>query len=96
MQPPRPRDAALAGLLESMLLMSWPWEPGLHSPMNACALLALCAIPCALVDYILAYRARPAACSAWELTVFAREALIVATYFNGIDDPREIVDLHQA
>jgi len=78
----RPRDAALAGLLETLLLSSWPWEPGLRSPMNACALLALCAIPCALVDFIRAHRAPPAAWSAWELTAAAREALIVATYFD--------------
>jgi hypothetical protein len=78
----RPRDAALAGLLETMLLTSWPWEPGLVSPMNACALLALCAIPCALLDYILAHRAECCPWSAWELTVFAREVLIVGTYLN--------------
>ena len=69
----RPRDAALASLLETMLLTSWPWEADtMLSPMNVCALLELYAIPCALVDLIRAHRAPPAAWSAWELTVVVR------------------------
>jgi len=79
----RPRDAALAGLLEALLLTSWPWQPGARPcAMNACALLAMCAVPCAVVDFIRAHRAPPAAWSAWGCTVVAREALVVATYVD--------------
>lgn len=83
----RSRDALLAGVLETMLIMSWVWDRKLHvaSAMNLCVILSVIAIPSAIFDYIMQHAPRNKAglrWSVWEAVASARQAAVILVYFH--------------